>query len=282
MRCHHDFVYVYALGTYRDLLRSDWTHAVMTQVQVAAKASLSSEENASQIVARLALRIPPPVAPIEQLVGVALLQRVGWEILRRQVNLGALDHVEAFRDFERIVRATEKSPWTSILLTLEASDARVMGTAVRIRAFLDRHTSAKISITGVARDVGCSVRTATASFRLRYGLTIHDYLTRRRLARAVTLLTTTDMKLAAVAAAVGFTEKTTLHRQFVKLLGITPKRLRSAPTYAPTLIDRMGLPAEEADRDREELFSNRKRGHSGTAQTTRSKVDRPGNHDRVT
>jgi AraC-like DNA-binding protein len=261
------FVYRYGLVKHQYRLRSDWIHAVMTQVQVAAEASLSSEETASQIVARLALRIPPPVAPLEQLVAIELLQRIGWEVLRRQVNLGVLDHVEAFRDFERIVRATEKRPWPSILLTLEESDARAMGTAVRIRAFLDRHASSKINITNAARAVGCSVRTATASFRVHYGLTIHNYLTRRRLARAVTLLTTTDMKLAAVAATVGFTDKTTLHRQFVKLFGLTPMRLRNVPTYAPALIDRICLPTDDVAAGKGELFSNRRSEPAGTVQT---------------
>src|SRR5438045_259705 len=84
-RCRRDRCTLMLVENHRDLLRGDWIHAVMTQVQIAVEASVSSETNASQIVARLASRIPAPVAPLEQLVAIELLQRTGWEVLRRQV-----------------------------------------------------------------------------------------------------------------------------------------------------------------------------------------------------
>lgn len=62
-------------------------------------------------------------------------------------------------------------------------------------------------------------------FRRRYGVSPGDYLRKRRLHRAVSLIARTRT-LARAAASLGFVDESHLHRAFVAEFGMTPGAFR--------------------------------------------------------
>src|SRR5438477_6265901 len=73
-----------------------------------------------------------------------------------------------------------------------------------IAAFLDSHYREHISIEDIGAAVGLHPNYAMSIFRRECGLTIWQYLMRRRLAQAQLLLLTSDMPVLAVALESGF------------------------------------------------------------------------------
>ena len=61
-------------------------------------------------------------------------------------------------------------------------------------------------------------------FKTATGITILDYITSCRIARAKELIETTDMNLAEIAEAVGYSHATYLSIVFKKQEGLTPKQ----------------------------------------------------------
>jgi AraC-like DNA-binding protein len=117
--------------------------------------------------------------------------------------------------------------------------------AIRVRRYLDAHADRNVSLDEVARALSVSVRRMTGEFKTHYRLTVHEYLTRRRLARAVRLLVDTDLKVQAIARLVGFGSEVTLYRQIRRLLDTTPGSIRTRPEQAACLVDTLlRIPAE--------------------------------------
>jgi transcriptional regulator GlxA family with amidase domain len=115
-----------------------------------------------------------------------------------------------------------------------------------VREHLERATGPKPTLDSIARSVGCPVRRVTDAFRQRFGVSVHAYLTRRRLTEAVRLLTQTDMKVWVVAASVGFRDKTALHRQFRRAFQTTPQSVRGRPQRGELLLERLRLIPDQA------------------------------------
>lgn len=91
-----------------------------------------------------------------------------------------------------------------------------------LRARLDRpHT-----IASMAREAGMSARTFLRRFKAATGLAPAEWLLAERLARARTLLETTDAPLDDVAAAAGFGATATLRHHFRTRLGVSPGAYR--------------------------------------------------------
>jgi transcriptional regulator GlxA family with amidase domain len=59
------------------------------------------------------------------------------------------------------------------------------------------------------------------------GLSLHRYLTRYRIDRAVDLLSTTTMSVSEVGAAVGFPDPSHFSKAFEKVIGHPPSAFRA-------------------------------------------------------
>jgi AraC-like DNA-binding protein len=226
-------------------MRAEWIHTAVNVAQVSDEAWLTDDLKVSDIVGHLASRIPDPHGPLERIISLYLIQRTAWNILHRRLELGTASHIEAVHDFQQILTMTETLPWVEASQALQVcSLPSFTSLPLRIRRFLDSHIRDTPTIATAAQSTGCCARTATTSFRARYGLTVHQYLTRSRLQKALQLLLSTDMKVSAIADEVGLKAKSTLHRQFVRVLGTTPECVRKALTSAQAASQRIALPPE--------------------------------------
>lgn len=89
-----------------------------------------------------------------------------------------------------------------------------------------------ISLPEVAERCHLSVTHFVRGFRRSTGLSPHQWLIRRRVSRAMALLSNSDMGIAEVALACGFSSQSHLSRAFSAQTGVPPgqwRRLRQAP-----------------------------------------------------
>ncbi|MYW69348.1 helix-turn-helix domain-containing protein [Streptomyces sp. SID8379] len=96
-------------------------------------------------------------------------------------------------------------------------------------ALLDDHDGRPVSLARLARRLGVSPDALTAAVRTATGCTPTEYLLRRRMARARTLLTTTDLTVAAVGRRVGYDDPAYFSRLFARRVGAPPSVYRRRP-----------------------------------------------------
>ena len=80
----------------------------------------------------------------------------------------------------------------------------------------------------LAARAGLSAYHFARAFRRSMGMTPRAYVESRRIARARTLIETTDQSLAEIAAQTGFSSQSRLTTAFRRVAGITPAAYRRA------------------------------------------------------
>jgi AraC family transcriptional regulator len=99
---------------------------------------------------------------------------------------------------------------------------RVRRVSDRLRHSLDEN----LTLTELAASVGLSPFHFLRAFKATVGATPHGYQIQLRLDRVRTLLETTDLPVAEIAAQVGYDDPSYLARLFRKHLGTTPAAYR--------------------------------------------------------
>ena len=95
-----------------------------------------------------------------------------------------------------------------------------------MREYIEAHLEKTISIEALAGIVGLSKYHFARAFKQSEGLTPHDYLLQCRVRRAQELLANTDLSLAEIALASGFSDQSHCARRFRERVGITPRSYR--------------------------------------------------------
>jgi AraC-like DNA-binding protein len=104
--------------------------------------------------------------------------------------------------------------------------------ADQVVEYVERNYAAQISLRDVAQAVGYSACHLTTEFRRARGLPVTAWIVKRRIIAAQELLSAYNMTVARTSAAVGFTDLCYFTRQFVRHVGMTPGRFRSATNKA--------------------------------------------------
>jgi AraC-like DNA-binding protein len=92
-----------------------------------------------------------------------------------------------------------------------------------VRTVVEQRFAERLTLDDLARETGFSKFYLERSFNERYGLPIHQFLKRVRIARALALLRQGE-RPASVARAVGFADQPHLTRVFRSELGFTPRQ----------------------------------------------------------
>jgi len=96
----------------------------------------------------------------------------------------------------------------------------------RLRAFVATHLAFPIGLADLAASVGMTPTRFARSFKRDTGTTPYHYVLTARLERAKTMLRTTNMPIAEIAVACGFSHQEHLTRMFGRETGITPAAYR--------------------------------------------------------
>lgn len=108
------------------------------------------------------------------------------------------------------------------------SATRLTGAALaRVLDHVDAQIADPLPVDDLAAVAGLPRRPFAAEFRLAMRMPVHQYVLRRRVDRAVALLTTTERPIADIAAALGFTHQAHLTRVLRRLTGATPAQHRA-------------------------------------------------------
>jgi AraC-like DNA-binding protein len=100
------------------------------------------------------------------------------------------------------------------------------GALRRVREYVQVHLSESIDLSMLAAVAGLSMHHFAREFKQSAGVTPHRYLVQKRIERAQQMLAQTDLALAEIAYAVGFSDQGHLARHFRGLLGTTPREFR--------------------------------------------------------
>ena len=98
----------------------------------------------------------------------------------------------------------------------------------RAKEFIDMHLDSPLALADVAGAAGLSRTHFAAQFRAATGVSAHEYVLRRRIEKAQTMLATTDVPLAELALAIGFSSQAHFTEVFKRLSGSTPRRWRQS------------------------------------------------------
>lgn len=103
-------------------------------------------------------------------------------------------------------------------------DARL----ARAVEYMTSELARPIAVADLAREAGISPFHFARLFSRRVGVSPHAYLTRCRMEKAETLLTTTDLPVAVVAAECGFVTPGSFSSTFLRHMGKTPGNARKS------------------------------------------------------
>jgi AraC family transcriptional regulator len=96
----------------------------------------------------------------------------------------------------------------------------------RIKEFVDAHISRRIGISELASLAGLSQFHFIRAFKHSVGRSPYQYILSERIRVAKETLSKSDLSIADVALAVGFSDASQLNRVFLKLTGSTPTAFR--------------------------------------------------------
>ncbi|HWN20194.1 MAG TPA: AraC family transcriptional regulator [Gemmatimonadales bacterium] len=144
----------------------------------------------------------------------------------------------ARRVYEEMRRMDAAAPLAieGLLLELVASASRLNeqnGSSDRPR-WLDEardrihvELAARPSLTGLAASVGVHPVTLARAFRRAFGCTVGEYVRRLRIERAARQLADTDLSLAEIALAEGFSDQSHFSNLFRRHTGLSPFQFRN-------------------------------------------------------
>jgi AraC-like DNA-binding protein len=126
----------------------------------------------------------------------------------------------------------------------EAAGALSAWRAQRVTAYVDTHLSGSIRVRDLAQLVGLSNSYFCHAFKRRYGLTVHVYLTCRRIEMAQRLMLTTSESLSEIALSCGMSDQAHFTRAFRRIVGETPNRWRQSRRTA--VIEGVEVPVDRS------------------------------------
>ncbi|CAM4499974.1 MAG: response regulator [Paenibacillus macerans] len=113
----------------------------------------------------------------------------------------------------------------------EAADAErrfnAEATICRIKDYIGQHLASDLSLNALGRATGFNPSYLSRIFKRDVGIGLHDYITRRRMELARSLLTHTKMKIYEVAQKCGYDNTNYFIRIFKLTVGLTPQEYRN-------------------------------------------------------
>jgi AraC family transcriptional regulator len=156
------------------------------------------------------------------------LENLGWA-LKEEMDCGYPCGQLYFDSLAVAVAARLISYHSSLAVAPRHPQRRLSERRLRqVFDYIEAHLAEPIAMTQLAAVLDLSVSHFTALFREATGLSPHQYVIRRRVERARSLLGAGDLTINQIAAETGFAHQSHLARHFQRVLGVTPRALRDA------------------------------------------------------
>lgn len=109
----------------------------------------------------------------------------------------------------------------------ETRKAALSGRKLKqVLSFIEDNLSQNLSLFEIAAIAGLSVSHFKMVFRASVGVPVHQYVIRRRVEHAKTLLGESDLAISQIAMEAGFAHQSHLAHHMRRVLGVSPKILR--------------------------------------------------------
>lgn len=99
--------------------------------------------------------------------------------------------------------------------------------AARILAYMNEHFMEELNLDKIAKELNCSSTYVSHSFKKATGCTPIQYIIRRRIGWAQTLLISTDLPVTQISMMVGYENVNYFSTLFGKIVGLSPVRYRA-------------------------------------------------------
>lgn len=96
----------------------------------------------------------------------------------------------------------------------------------RVQEWIESHLAREVSLHHLARIAGLSVSHFCVLFKRSMHVSVHEYVIRRRVERARTLLLSTELPGSEVALEAGFSHQSHMARCMRRVLGMAPSEIR--------------------------------------------------------
>lgn len=115
--------------------------------------------------------------------------------------------------------------------------------------WIDDHACENPSLAEIARQIGYSPYYCSEQFHRVTGMTIRDYMAKRRLTMAAIALRDTDLPIIEVALSCGFSSQSVLTRAFQCAYGCAPLAYRKHPVPLPLVFRKiLPLPFDQTEK----------------------------------
>jgi AraC-like DNA-binding protein len=104
------------------------------------------------------------------------------------------------------------------------------GQVARIRQYIDNHIEEDVSLKRVAQEFFLNTSYLSRLFKSKAGVTFSDYISMRKIERAKSLLTETDLTVAQISLRLNYPEQNSFSRFFKGKVGMSPQTYRSQNT----------------------------------------------------
>ena len=98
----------------------------------------------------------------------------------------------------------------------------------RLREFIEANLDQSLSLSDLAAVAGIGTSQLKALFRATFGQSVHQYVVRRRVARAKALLLLGELPISQVALEAGFAHQSHMAHWLKRILGVTPRDVTSS------------------------------------------------------
>jgi len=154
-----------------------------------------------------------------------LLTQVRAELLVNDSLLAELN----YNHIELRLRRADATGWTNSLVPTKsgrATNTKSHRKVVEMTRFISDNAESGITAADVAKAVALHPKYAMSLFRTSLGMTITQYLVRRRLVTAQKLLVSSEKSAAVVAYESGFGSISRFYEAFHQQVGISPREFR--------------------------------------------------------
>jgi AraC family transcriptional regulator len=109
----------------------------------------------------------------------------------------------------------------------EKQNGRLSDRTLRqVLSYIESNLAQDMSLVDIAGVAGISVSHFKGLFRQSVGVPVHQYVIRRRVERATSLLRESELPISQIAFETGFAHQSHLAHHMRRLLGVSPKALR--------------------------------------------------------
>ncbi len=224
-------------------VRADWMHIVCQELQcVAGRIAFHEHDGGGAFAAReLISRIPEPVTPIEDqlLRGMLTDVSVRWAANAHRRAHGGAKVSCGFREdvHTHYAWAVEGGACPSAKAAFEEWAAGYFRALRRVHPvpieqaaeWIVEHSRGRVDDRLVARAVGVHVVVLRREFKSAYGVSVHAYLQRARLADAIRLLSDHSHDVRSALYGAGWRSPKSLYNAAVRVTGQSVAELRHCP-----------------------------------------------------